>query len=142
MATAIEELKATAERSLTAVGFTGARVQRVSDTMLIATVPASRRQWAAVALKSFVALPLSDDAGRARYALFPAQPEDAEPYQRTVYYLATGDGVPERLVGKPLVQSVFVTPGDNTEADIPKNLAITIFGTVARADGITVTRLA
>ncbi|MFF4276201.1 hypothetical protein [Streptomyces sp. NPDC001536] len=59
-----------------------------------------------------------------------------------MYFFATGDGVPERLVGKTIVQSVFVTPGDNTEADIPKNLAITIFGTRERADSITVTRLA
>lgn len=137
----LDALAREALSSLTAAGFTDAMVVSASDSMLIASVPDSRRPWADVALKSFTCLPLADAGGRARYALFP-EPDGTEPYSRTVYFRATGDGVPRRFVDRVLVDTVLVTPGDSTEADIPKALALNVFGTLARADDITVTRIA
>lgn len=137
----LDTLAREALSSLTAAGFTDAMVVAASDSMLIASVPDSRRQWADVALKSFTRLPLADAGGRARYALFP-EPDGTEPYSRTVYFRATGDGVPRRFVDRLLVDTVLITPGDTTEADIPKALAINVFGNRDRADDIAITRLA
>ncbi|MYX26820.1 hypothetical protein GTY75_09080 [Streptomyces sp. SID8381] len=141
MSNPIDALAADALSSLTAAGFDAALIVRASDTMLIASVPDTRRQWATVALKPFTTLPLADAGGRARYAVFP-EPQDSTPYSRTVYFRATGGGVPRRFVGRTLVDTVLITPGDTTEADIPKALALNVFGTLARTDDITVIRLA
>jgi hypothetical protein len=139
--TPLDTLAREALASLTAAGFSAATVVPASDSMLIASVPDSRRQWADVALKSFTSLRLPDLRGRARYALFP-EPQGTEPYSRTVYFRATGDGVPHRFADRELVDTVLITPGDTTEADIPNALAINIFGTLRRAADITITRIA
>ncbi|MFG3132936.1 hypothetical protein ACGFZU_35210 [Streptomyces tendae] len=140
MSDAIDTLAREALSSLTAAGFTGALIVRHSDTVLLASVPDTRRKWADVALKSFTCLPLADAGGRARYALFTA-PEDTEPYSRTVHFRATGDGIPRQFADRPLVYSVPLFPGYSTEADIPKVLAQSVLGALRHADNITITRI-
>lgn len=142
MSNPIDALAREALASLTTVGFTEALVIPDSDTVLIASVPHTRRQWANVALKRFTCLPLADAGGRARYALFPAVPDDAAPYSRTVYFRATGPGLARQHVGQELCHTVRIIPGYSTEADIPTALATTLFADPARAADITVTRLA
>ncbi|MFJ4342634.1 hypothetical protein [Streptomyces sp. NPDC088915] len=135
------ELRETVLASLTTAGFTDATAVRHNDTMVIATVPVDRRPWAEFALLSHTALRLADKAERARYAVF-TEPDDTDTYTRVVYFRATGPGLARQYVDKELCHTVRITPGYNTEADIPKALAVTTFGTVDRADDITVTRLA
>ncbi|MFI8265343.1 hypothetical protein [Streptomyces sp. NPDC085665] len=141
MSKTVEDLSAAALASLTAAGFTTARIHQHSDTSVIATVPAARRTWAEFALMSFTALPLSDDNEQAQIALF-TEPEDTDPYQRTVYFRATGPGLASKYVDRQLVQSVLLVPGYSTEADIRKILAVTLFSTSERAADITVTSFA
>ncbi|MFE1289703.1 hypothetical protein [Streptomyces sp. NPDC058751] len=142
MSGVIDTLARTALSSLTAAGFTGALIVRDSDSVLIASVPDSRRKWADIALKSFTCLPLFDEGGRARYALFPALPDGADPYRRTVRFRVTGDDVPAKWADRLISHTVLITPGDTTEADIPAGLSIAVFGTPARAADIAVTALA
>lgn len=135
------DLRATALASLTTAGFTDATAIRNSDTIVIATVPVTRTAWADVALAALTVLRLPDEGDRARYALFTAR-DDEEPYSRTVYFRATGPRLPEKYVDRELCSTVRIVPGYSTEADIPKALALDLFGDLARADDITVTRLA
>ncbi|WNZ14907.1 hypothetical protein [Streptomyces sp. 11x1] len=141
MSDAIDTLARAALSSLNAAGFDAALVVRDSENVLIASVPDSRRKWADVALKSFTSLPLTDAGGRARYALFPAVPEDADPYRRTVRFRVTGDDVPPKWADQVISHNVRIIPGDTTEADIPAGLSITVFGTPARAADIAVIAL-
>ncbi|WP_331748962.1 hypothetical protein [Streptomyces chartreusis] len=125
---------------LNAAGFPAVNLMRFSDTMLVASVPDSRRTQAHDALKPFTCLPLADLAGRARFALIPT-PDDPTPYSRTVYFRATGHPIPRRFARRLLVDIVLITPGARTEADIPGALSLAVFGTRERTDDITITRL-
>jgi hypothetical protein len=138
--TTLDDLRATALKSLTTAGFTDVTTT-ARDTFVIATVPAARAAWADFALASHTVLRLTDRAGRARYALFPT-PDDAKPYSRTVHFRATGPGLAEQHAGQVLSHTVRIVPGHTTEADIPKALATALFNDSRRAGDITVTRLA
>ncbi|MEU9663695.1 hypothetical protein [Streptomyces chartreusis] len=140
MQTNIETLSDAALSTLTAAGFPTVNLMRFSDTMLVASVPGRRRTQAEGALKDFTCLPLGDLVGRARFALFPT-PQDNTPYSRTVYFRANGDRIPRRFARRLLVDTVLITPGASTEADIPGALSFAVFGTRDRADDITITRL-
>jgi hypothetical protein len=141
MCKSVADLRVYTLESLTADGCTEASAVRHSDTVVIASVPVTRRAWAQFALASLTVLPLQDQADRARFAVFTA-PGTTEPYERTVYFRATGDRLPDRFADRELRQTVRVIPGYSTEEDIPKALAVAMFGTTARTDDITVTRLA
>ncbi|GAA2720577.1 MULTISPECIES: hypothetical protein [Streptomyces] len=136
-----DDLCTTALASLTTAAFTEATATRRSDTIVIATVPAAHTAWADFALASHTTLRLADREGRARYALFPAR-NHGEPYNRTVYFRATGPGHAQELVGKVLCHTVRIVPGHTTEADIPKAIATALFDDSDRAGDITVTRVA